>query len=158
MNQKTSGKISDLTAIYQGFTSVASLLTEFYADVEEHSRISDETTGLATGFTSLNECTDGLHRGKVILIGARPTTGKSALIANLAVRSAMTNDQALVAIISADLSAKHMLMRMMALDAGVDLEKLRTQKLEIQEWQQLEEARLPESGTAGQESRLPDRN
>jgi len=148
MNQKTSGETSGQAGDNQGFTPVASLLAEVYVDLEEHARTPVEITGLATGFKSLNERTDGFHRGEVMLIGARPTTGKSALITNLAVRAAMSNDQPLVAMISADLSVKQMLMRMMALDARVDLEKLRTEKLEIHDWQQLTEAsrRLGELG------------
>jgi len=124
----------------QGFTSIISLLQTVYADLEQRSGKLAKITGMTTGFKSLDERTDGFHRGEVMLVGARPITGKSALIANLAVRAAMSNDQSSVAMISADLPVKQMFMRMMALEAKIELERLRTERLESGDWQQLTEA------------------
>ncbi len=91
---------------------------------------------MTTGFKSLDKRTDGLHRGELIVVGARPATGKSALMANMAVRAAMAVDAYSVAMISADLTAEQMMMRMIALEA-VRLERLRTGRLERHNWQQL---------------------
>ncbi len=71
------------------------------------------------------------------MIGAHPSMGKSALSANLAVRAAMPADQYSVAVISTDLPVKQMLMRMMALESRVDLEKLRTGQWKSHDWRQL---------------------
>jgi len=137
MNKKTSGKKSGQAGDNQGFTPVASRLCYVCAKLRYQARNFIEIKGMSTGFKSLDKCTDGLHRGELMVIGARSSMGKGAVIANLSVRTATFVHAYSIAMISAELSGEQMLMRMIASETKVDLERLRTGQLEGHDGEQL---------------------
>jgi len=137
MPEEISKKMPRQTDEKHGFTSVASLLRYECAKLRYQAENFTDINGMSTGFRSLDKRTDGLHRGELIVIDARPLMGKSALMVNMAVRAAMAVDAYSVAMIPADLTVEQMLMRIMALEAKVNPERLRTGRLELHDWQQL---------------------
>jgi len=123
-----------------GFIPVASRPRDVYTDLEKKPDHPIGATGIPTGFKPLDNLTCGLHRGELIVIGARPAMGKTALCANLAVRACISGErQYSVAMISTDLPVKQMLMRMLALEAKVDLVKLCAGQMESHDLQQVAE-------------------
>jgi len=140
MNKKTSGKTFGQAGDNQGFTPVASLLCYVRAKLRYQARNATDIKGMPTGFKSLDTYTDGLHRGELMVIGAHPATGKSALIANLAVRTATFVHTYSIAITSAELSGEEMILRMIASETKVNLERLRTGQLEGHDGEQLKTA------------------
>ncbi|MFI3284259.1 MAG: replicative DNA helicase, partial [Erysipelotrichaceae bacterium] len=98
--------------------------------VENIYRMRDNKTsitGVKTGYRSLDRLTNGLQRGDLIILAARPSVGKTAFALNLALKTAKYNDQA-VAIFSLEMPAEHLISRMLAVESGVPGNTLKTGK------------------------------
>lgn len=81
-------------------------------------------TGIATGFADLDKLTDGLHRGEMIVIAARPSQGKSAIAMNMADFIAV--DLKLpVGVFSLEMSKEQLTQRMLCSRARVNLAQIR---------------------------------
>ncbi len=72
MNQESSGKTSGQADDKHGFISVASQLCYVRAKLRYQAEHFIDINGMTTGFKSLDKRTDGLHRGELIVVGARP--------------------------------------------------------------------------------------
>lgn len=96
-------------------------------------------TGLATGFTDLDYRTAGMQPSDLILIAARPSMGKTAFVLNLAQHMALKSQKG-VAIFSLEMSKEQLINRMFSLQSSVDAQKLRTGKLNLDEWSKLTRA------------------
>lgn len=93
----------------------------------------DGIPGVPSGMATLDELTGGWQRSDLILIGARPAVGKTALMINLATHAAKAGKT--VGIISAEQPAQQLAQRMLALEAAVPAWKLRNpRKLLDDEW------------------------
>lgn len=92
-------------------------------DVLEDMRMSKEhgTIGLSTGFSSLDYYTGGLQKGKLYIVGARPSIGKSSFVMNIAEFVSQTNN---VLFISLEMSRKEYAQRMLFSRANVDVNKI----------------------------------
>jgi replicative DNA helicase len=88
-------------------------------------------TGLATGFSDLDDLTAGLQASDLVLIAARTSQGKTALAMNL-VRNVGANVPVLV--FSLEMSKHQLFMRMLAAEAKVDSHRLRTGYLTDRDW------------------------
>jgi replicative DNA helicase len=91
-------------------------------------------TGTATGFTSLDEMTTGLHGGDLILIAARTSQGKTALAMNIARNVACAFN---TLVFSLEMSKPQLFLRMLASEARVDSHHLRTGYLKDSDWPRL---------------------
>lgn len=89
-----------------------------------HSR--GQITGLATGFSVLDEMTNGLHEGEMIVIAARPSMGKTALAMNIAEHVALEQKKT-VAVYSLEMSTQQLMQRLLCSNAKVDLSRIRQQ-------------------------------
>lgn len=78
------------------------------------------TPGIATGFDPLDRVTYGLRPGKLWLVAARPSKGKSAFALQVALRAA--RDQRRVLLISAEMDAESLALRGLAHGSGVPLD------------------------------------
>jgi replicative DNA helicase len=111
--------------ITQGFQSLDQIVQHSFGTIDNLYKQSREVTGLATGFTELDRMTSGLQRGELIIVGARPSMGKTALAINIA-QNAAVNHNAIVAVFSLEMSKESLLRRMLASQAWVDQRKLQT--------------------------------
>ena len=93
-------------------------------------------TGLATGYSQLDNLTSGLQPSELIILAARPSVGKTALALNMAENVAMGNN-AQVAIFSLEMSKDSLLMRLLASQARVDAHKFRTGHFSNDDWRQM---------------------
>ena len=93
-------------------------------------------TCLPTGFVDLDNRTAGLHGSEFILIAARPAMGKSAFVLNIATNVALRANVP-VAIFSLEMSKDQMVNRILCSEAMVDSNKVRTGKLEEDDWAKL---------------------
>lgn len=82
-------------------------------------------TGLATGFKHLDEITNGLQPGEMIVIAARPSMGKTALVMNIVEHAAVTEGKC-VAVYSLEMTAEQLALRMLCSMARVNLKQIRT--------------------------------
>jgi len=76
-----------------------------------------------TGYSSLNQFTNGFHRGELIILAARPGMGKTALMLNMVIRQIKNGEK--VMIFSLEMSKKSLVERMVAMLSGVSLQKIR---------------------------------
>jgi len=112
----------------QNFVSVSDSLEEAFERIGELSDSEETTQGVPTGFPSLDNKLAGLQDSDLILLGARPSLGKSTLALDFA-RQAAVEEDTTVGIFSLEMSAEQIIDRFIAAEANVDLWKLRTGRL-----------------------------
>lgn len=123
----------------QGFQSIESLVVALLDRVEEMAQHPNDITGVATGFIDLDKMTSGLQAGDMVVLAARPSMGKTALVVNIAEHVAM-NEKLPVAIFSMEMSAAQLAVRILGSIAKIDQSGLRSGKLRDDEWPRLAEA------------------
>lgn len=130
-----------------GCTPIKDILVDSFTQLEELYNRKQHITGIPTGFIDLDYRTAGLHGSELILIAARPAMGKSAFALNIATNAALRAHTP-VAIFSLEMSKEQMVNRIMCSEAMVDSNKVRTGKLEDDDWAKLAESigPLSESG------------
>ncbi|WP_269531935.1 replicative DNA helicase [Chitinimonas sp. BJYL2] len=122
----------------QGFLAMPDLLKEVVTRIDElYSRDNpSDVTGIPTGFTDLDSRTSGLQGGDLIIVAGRPSMGKTAFSVNVAENVAI--DAGLpVAIFSMEMGGAQLAMRMIGSVGRLDQHKIKTGKLEDDDWQKL---------------------
>ena len=109
------------------------------ANLEKLAEQGSEITGLATGFYELDKLTAGLQPTQFIIIAARPAMGKTAFVVNLATYAAMHSNKA-VALFNLEMSAEQLTNRILQSQGQIDGYKMRTGRLEHNDWKKLNEA------------------
>lgn len=123
----------------EGFVHFQPVAERVFEKIQEFAkRESHALTGLATGFRDLDLITSGLQPSDLIIIAARPSMGKTALVLNIAQRAAV-NEKAVVAIFSLEMSKEQLAMRMLSAQASIDARMLRTGSLSTKDWTRLAE-------------------
>lgn len=117
----------------QGLTSIKEVLLESFSEMEKRANNPSSLTGITTGFIDLDRKLSGLQKSDLVLLAARPSMGKTALMVNLAVNAAL-KEGAQVAIFSLEMSKDQLTRRMMSSMAHVDLQKVISANLEADEW------------------------
>lgn len=92
--------------------------------------------GAKTGFTNLDTVTTGLNRSDLILLAARPGMGKTSFAMNIALNVARRSEKD-VAVFSLEMSKEQLATRLLSTEALVDSNKLRSGKLEKDDWLRL---------------------
>ena len=121
------------------FSPMSEIVSSVIDEIEEASRTSGRITGVPTGFYDLDNHLTGLHKGELILVAARPSMGKTALVLNFA-RHVVTQEKIPTAIFSLEMSKESLVSRMVAMEAKVDAKSIRTGKLSDREWDAIIEA------------------
>lgn len=121
------------------FRSIQNVLAKAQEDLEKLAEAGNEITGLPTGFSDIDKITSGLHGSEFIIIAARPAMGKTAFALNLATNIA-TSTKKSVAIFNLEMSAEQLAFRMMSSAGQIPLGKLRTGRLEHNDWKRVNEA------------------
>ena len=130
------------------FVPIRQIVLNAMDKIEEASRIKGNVTGLSTGFTDLDNRTAGLQPADFILVAARPSMGKTALVLNIAEYMTMRENRC-AAIFSLEMSKEQLVNRMLAMQSHVEAQKIRTGDLTETEWAEVIES----AGNIG-ESRL----
>jgi replicative DNA helicase len=110
------------------------LLQETYAQLEAGD--GRMLTGVETGFLELDDMTNGLQPGEMIIIASRPSMGKTALALNMAEHIGATHKQP-VAVFSLEMSKQQLAQRLLCSRSGVDSHKLRRNMLGRDDFAQL---------------------
>ena len=120
----------------KGYTPIKDALIESVMTLEQLYNRKQSITGISTGFIQLDYKTAGLHGSELILIAARPAMGKTAFALNLATNAALRSNVP-VAIFSLEMSKDQLVTRILASEAMVDSNKIRTGKLEEDDWEKI---------------------
>jgi len=106
------------------FTPLDSGLHEAMNHVDMLMESSGDLTGVPTGFKDLDADTGGLQPGELIVVAARPSMGKTALVLNLA-RNAAVDHGRKVAIFSLEMTKRSLILRLLASEARVNFTNFR---------------------------------
>ncbi len=120
----------------EDYKPLRELLEPTYDEIEAIGARGGGLSGIPTGFTRLDELTNGLHGGQMIIIAARPAVGKSTLALDFA-RSASVKHQLATAFFSLEMSQTEIVMRLLSAEAGVTLQSIRNGQLGEEEWSRI---------------------
>ncbi|MBQ1812920.1 MAG: replicative DNA helicase, partial [Bacilli bacterium] len=121
------------------FKPIQEALSLAQTNLEKLSENGSEITGVPSGFYDLDKVTTGFHENELIILAARPGMGKTAVVLNIATNVAMTTKKN-VAIFNLEMGADQLAMRMISSAGQIDSYKLRTGKLEHNDWKRVNEA------------------
>ncbi|WFP49881.1 replicative DNA helicase [Methylomonas sp. EFPC3] len=122
-----------------GFNSIKSLLAKAVDKIETLYELDGDITGASTGFTDLDEKTSGLQPSDLIIVAGRPSMGKTTIAMNMAENVALKSGMP-VAVFSMEMPGEALAMRMMSSLGRIDQHKVRTGKLDDDDWPRLTSA------------------
>ena len=115
---------------------VGTILHKVFDRLTELSLSDSAIPGLSTGLRDLDTKINGLNKSDLLLVAARPAMGKSAFALNIAVNVAKKYNKT-VAVFNLEMSREQLVMRLLASESFVELQKLATGKLSEEEWTKL---------------------
>ncbi|MBV8210298.1 MAG: replicative DNA helicase [Burkholderiaceae bacterium] len=124
-----------------GFVRLEPLLTRVVERVQElfERAGASDVTGVPTGFVDLDSKTSGLQPGDLVVIAGRPSMGKTALALNIGEHVAIDLEMP-VALFSMEMGASQVALRMLGSVGRIDQQRLRTGRLNDEDWPRLTEA------------------
>ncbi len=122
-----------------GFSPIKNLLAKAVDRIEELFQKDGSVTGVSSGFTDFDAKTSGLQSSDLIIVAGRPSMGKTTFAMNMAENVAVTTDLP-VAVFSMEMPGEQLAMRMMSSLGRIDQHKVRTGKLDEDEWPRMTSA------------------
>ncbi|WP_026927478.1 replicative DNA helicase [Granulicoccus phenolivorans] len=126
----TDGKTSE------DYAPLSEIMEATLDEIEALGARTGEMGGVPTGFIELDELTNGLHPGQMVILAARPAMGKSTLGLDFA-RSASIKHGMCSAIFSLEMSKVEIVMRLLSAEAGILLDHVRKGNMSEDDWQRL---------------------
>ena len=117
----------------KSYSPIQDVLIDAFTELEQLYNQKQHITGVPTGFIDLDYKTAGLHNSDLILIAARPAMGKSAFALNIATNAALKAKVPAV-LFSLEMSKEQMVNRILCSEAMVDSNKVRTGKIDDDDW------------------------
>jgi len=102
-------------------------------EMEAASGRDGSMTGVPTGFRELDELTNGLHGGQMIVVAARPAMGKSTLALDFARAASIGHNQPSI-FFSLEMGKAEIAMRLLSAEGAVPLQNLRKGTLDQRDW------------------------
>jgi len=122
-----------------GFHNIKDLLTKAVDRIDMLFHQDNPLTGVPTGFTDLDDMTAGLQPSDLVIIAGRPSMGKTTFAMNIAEHAAI-KDQVPVAVFSMEMPGEQLALRLMSSLGRIDQTKVRTGKLDDDDWPRLTSA------------------
>ena len=125
----------------KGFQEIQPLLTQVVERIDElyNRENQNDITGVPTGFIDLDRMTSGLQPGDLIIVAGRPSMGKTAFSVNIGENVAVDSGLP-VAIFSMEMGGTQLAMRMLGSVGRLDQHRLRTGRLNDEDWPRLTHA------------------
>lgn len=125
--------IAEQTGGDGGPESIKSILVKTVEKIDMLYHSPDAITGLATGLSDLDEMTSGLQPSDLVIVAGRPSMGKTTLVMNMAENAAIKDGRP-VLVFSMEMPADSLAMRMMSSLGRIDQHRIRTGKLDDDDW------------------------
>ena len=122
-----------------GARAMEPLLQGALERIEELFQSGGDITGLSTGFIDLDRMTSGLQDSDLVIVAGRPSMGKTSFAMNL-VENAATHTEQPILVFSMEMPAEQLVIRMMSSLGRIDQTRVRTGKLEQDDWPKLSAA------------------
>lgn len=133
--------IADKTTVKKKYRKIKDILPEVFEDLEQKYANQDnsDVTGVPSGFTDLDRMTSGFQKSDLIIVGARPSVGKTAFALNIGANAAVTLKKTAeaVAIFSLEMSEKQLVNRMLCAEGNIDASRFRTGRLHESDWEKV---------------------
>jgi len=118
---------------------IGEVLKDASEELDRRAANKGTISGLPTGFKDLDDITLGFHPQTLIVLGARPSVGKSAFALNIA-RNVMKESMKPVLFFSLEMSHYELAQRLLASEAQVDSKRLRNGQIRDSEWSDINHA------------------
>ncbi|WP_288304622.1 replicative DNA helicase [uncultured Fusobacterium sp.] len=128
-------KISE-NADSKDLVSLKDVIAEEFVRLEKVYQNKGVATGISSGYSDFDQMTSGFHESDLVILAARPAMGKTAFALNIALNAAMKSNKA-VLLFSLEMSSSQLLQRLLAIDAGIALQKIRNGFLDPDDWGKL---------------------
>ncbi len=119
-----------------GFVNIKDLLTRAVDRIDALFQQDNPITGVPTGFADFDEMTSGLQPSDLIIVAGRPSMGKTTFAMNIAEHVAV-REKLPVAVFSMEMPGEQLAMRLMSSLGRIDQHKVRTGRLEDEDWPKL---------------------
>lgn len=136
--EKTIFDLSD-RRINPSFSLLKEVIKDSFQMIEQLYDRKEAVTGVPTGFSKLDELTTGFQRGDLIIIGGRPSMGKTAFCLNIAQHVGVHLKEP-VAVFSLEMSKEQLAFRMLCSEAMVDSNSIRKGFIRKDDWHKLTSA------------------
>ena len=120
----------------EDFVALEDLLQPTMDEIDAIASNGGISRGVPTGFTELDELTNGLHAGQMIIVAARPGVGKSTLGLDF-MRSCSIKNQLASVIFSLEMSKSEIVMRLLSAEAKIKLADMRSGRMSDDDWTRL---------------------
>ena len=120
----------------EDFVPLEALLQPTMDEIDAIASQGGISRGVPTGFTELDELTNGLHGGQMIVIAARPGMGKSTLGLDF-LRSCSIKNRLSSVVFSLEMSKSEIVMRLLSAEAKIKLADMRSGRMSDDDWTRL---------------------
>ena len=118
---------------------VSDLLEASIERIEQQMKAGSGITGVATGFTKLDEMTSGFQPSDMIVLAARPSVGKTAFCLNMASNAAVQHNKT-VLVFSLEMAKEQLVQRLLCMEGRINSERLRSGFLAQSEYPKIQSA------------------
>ena len=118
------------------YAHIKDVLLENIEIIDEASKHEGGLTGITTGFHDLDVKTSGLQKSDLIILAARPAMGKTAFALSLALNAAIKG-RASIMMFSMEMAKEQLGQRLLAMESKVDMQKIKTGKLDTRDWEDI---------------------
>lgn len=125
--------IAEQTGTDGGPETIKSILVRTVEKIDTLYHSGEAITGLPTGLSDLDEMTSGLQPSDLVIVAGRPSMGKTSLVMNMAEHAAIKACKP-VLVFSMEMPADSLSMRMMSSLGRIDQHRIRTGKLDDDDW------------------------
>ena len=120
----------------EDYAPLSDIMESALDEIEAISNRDGEMVGVPTGFADLDELTNGLHGGQMVIVAARPAVGKSTLGLDIC-RSASINHNLASVIFSLEMTRNEITMRLLSAEAKIPLNHMRNGHMNDEDWAKL---------------------
>lgn len=135
---RAQAEVYEVTArrVTDDYQPLSALMDATLTELETIANRGDQMVGVPTGFSDLDQLTNGLHPGNMIIVAGRPAMGKSTVGLDFA-RAASIKSGLTSAIFSLEMARNEIVMRLLSAEAQVPLHHMRSGSMSDQEWTRL---------------------
>jgi replicative DNA helicase len=123
----------------QNFIAIRTVLDDTFDRLNELHSNSEKLRGVPTGFRDLDNLLAGLQNSDLLILAARPSMGKTTFVMNIAHHVA-AREGIPVGFFSLEVSKEQLIDQLLSIESGVDSWKLRTGKLDDDDFPKIAEA------------------
>lgn len=125
--------IAEQTGGEGGPQQIKDVLVTAVDKIDTLYHLEEGITGMSTGFTDFDEMTSGLQPSDLVIVAGRPSMGKTTFVMNMAENAALSSKKP-VLVFSMEMPADSLAMRMISSLGRIDQHRVRTGKLQDEDW------------------------